>query len=408
MPEVIRDSSNLEPVVASLIDAANTTKWKHALNILYLNGAVLETLEGTGIPCLISQTGSAEATEDSIDLLAGKSQTKLIPLLIDFGKLVLPKILYATKEAGQEIAEDMNDTQAALITAKVTMEIMPEMEKIQKEIPKFLLKGAFAAPSLIAAGLFKTLTEMRINQTNCGIKEKDYENMINALSKLGVIEPIIQISICPKCANYQLTISTCPTTKNICPKCGENWTTQTIYMFRGQFSKIKTENQDLPLFISSYLKFKTSLSTIIGEIRVYPNAHVKIPTATSNREVEIDVYIPDYRMGIECKTYTDSTSPMTNQRLHGITGDIIEKHIKKYRQVGIEHIYLITNLQENQTQKIENTLKASLQNRNIKVKTLKVIPGKIDTLLQFLNTLANQITKIPNFEEENTSKLASP
>ena len=94
MPEIVSDCSNLEPAIAPFIDAANTTKWKHALSIIYLNGAILEIVEGTGIPCLVSQTTSAEATEESIDLLVGKSQTKLMPLIIDVAKLFLPKLLY--------------------------------------------------------------------------------------------------------------------------------------------------------------------------------------------------------------------------------------------------------------------------------------------------------------------------
>ena len=394
MSEIVSESSSLEAVIFPFIDVANTTRWRHALNILYLNGAVLETLEGTGIPCLISQTGSTEAAEDSIDLLTGRSQTRLTPLIIDFAKLFLPKLLHLVRQTKRETTGNPDNTQSTLFAIKVAMEIVPELEKQEKTITKLLLQGAFTISDLIAAGLFKTLTEMRTSQTSCGIKERDYENMINALSKLDVIEPKLQVSLCLKCANYQLTISTCPTTKLTCPKCGENWTTQTIYMFKGQLSKIKAENQDLPLFISSYLKFKTSLSTIIGEIRIYPNAQVRIPTSTNTQETaEIDIYIPDFQIGIECKTYTDPTSPMTTQRLHGMKGDIIKKHVKKYLNIGIEHIFLATNLSENHAQKLENALQTFLRNQNIKVKTLKVIPGKIDALLQFLNWLANRITR---------------
>jgi hypothetical protein len=50
MSEIIKDSSSLEATITPFIDAANTRNWKHALDILHLNGAVLETPEGTGIP----------------------------------------------------------------------------------------------------------------------------------------------------------------------------------------------------------------------------------------------------------------------------------------------------------------------------------------------------------------------
>ncbi|MEM2147548.1 MAG: hypothetical protein QXJ94_02960 [Candidatus Bathyarchaeia archaeon] len=398
MSKIIKDSSSLESAITPFIDAANTKHWKNALNIFYLNGSVLEIPEATGIPCLISQKGSTEGIEESIDLLVGKSQTKLLPLIIDIAKLFLPK-LYSTKETLPETTENVDEAQKAAALAKIATEMMPELEKLQTMGPKLLLRGAFSISDLIAAAIFKTLTEIRTAQTSCGIKETDYERMIDALSRLDVIEPILQVSICPKCTNYQLTISTCPTTKTTCPKCGENWATQAIYMFKGQLSEIKAKNQDLPLFISSYLRQKTSFNTIFGEIRIYPNAHVETPT---NKETaEIDVYIPDFKIGIECKTQTDPTTPMTKDRLGGMTGDIINKHVKKYANTGIENIFIVTNLPQNQAQKLETALKTSTRDQNIDLKTLQVIPGNIETLLQFLDKLANKITK-------RTTKLLAP
>jgi hypothetical protein len=393
LSKIIRDSSSLETAITPFIDAANTKSWKHALNIFYLNGAVLEIPEGTGIPCLISQKGSIQGVEESIDLLLGKSQTKLQPLIIDIAKLFLPKLIYTTKETPPKTTESTDETQKTAALTKIVTEMMPELEKLQTTGPKLILRGAFSISDFIAAGIFKTLTEIRTAQTSCGIKETDYEHMIDALSKLDVIEPILQVSICPKCINYQLTISTCPTVRTTCPKCGENWTIQTIYVFKGQLSKIKAENQDLPLFISSYLKQKTSISTIFGEIRIYPNAQVETQTTPNKENAEIDVYLPDFKIGIECKTQTDPTTPMTKDRLGGMTGDIVNKHIKKYANASIENIFIVTNLRQNQAQKLEMSLKTSTKDQNIDLKTLQVIPGNIEILMQFLDKLANKLAK---------------
>jgi len=398
MSKVVKDSSSLEAAITPFIDVANTKNWKHALNIFYLNGAVLEIPEGTGIPCLISQKGTIEGIEESIDLLTGRSQTRLMPLIIDIAKMFLPKLLYSARETLPETKENPDEAQNVAALSKIAIDMMPELEKLQSTGPKLLLRGAFSISDLIASGVFKTLTEMRTAQTSCGIREPDYEHMVNALSRLDVIEPILQVSICPKCTNYQLTISSCPTTKSTCPKCGENWATQTIYMFKRQLSKIKAENQDLPLFISSYLKQKTSFSTIFGEIRIYPNAHVETHTTPNKETVEIDIYIPDFKTGMECKTQTDPTTPMTKDRLGGMTGDIVSKHIKKYANAGIENIFIVTNLPQAQAQKLETALRASVEDQRIALKTLKVIPGNIETLLQFLDKLASKITK-------RTSKL---
>lgn len=292
MFKIIKDSSSLEAAISPFIDAANTKNWKHALNIFYLNGSVLEIPEGTGTPCLICLKGTIEGTEESIDLLIGRSQTRLMPLIIGILKMFLPKLIYSAKETLPETTVNSNEAQNTAALGKIAMDVMPELEKLQSTGPKLLLRGAFSISDLIAAGVFKTLTEIRVAQTSCGIRETAYENMIDALLRLDVIEPILQVSICSKCTNYQLTISTYPTIKTTCPKCGENWTNQTIYMFKGQLGKIKAENKDLPLFISSYLKHKTSVSTIFGEIRIYPNAHIETQTSTNKEIVEIDVYLP--------------------------------------------------------------------------------------------------------------------
>jgi hypothetical protein len=393
MPEITTDSSNLEAAVAPLIDAANTKNWKHVLSILYLNGALLEIPDGTGIPCLVSQKGSIEGIEESIDLLTGRSQTRLMPLIIDIAKMFLPKLIYSAKESLPATIDNPVEAQNTAALGKIAMDMMPQLEKLQSIGPKLLLRGAFSISDLIAAGIFKTLTEIRTAQTSCGIRETDYEHMVNALSRLNIIEPILQVSICPKCTNYQFTISPCPTDKTACPKCGENWRTQTIHMFKGQLSKIKAENQDLPLFISCYLKQKTSFSTIFGEIRIYPNAHVETQTTPNKETVEIDVYLPDFKIGIECKTHTDPTTPMTKDRLGGMAGDITNKHIKKYIKTGIENIFIVTNLPQAQAQKLETALKTSAGDQHIALKTLQVIPGSIETLLHFLDELASKITK---------------
>jgi hypothetical protein len=91
---------------------------------------------------------------------------------------------------------------------------------------------------------------------------------------------------------------------------------------------------------------------------------------------------------------------MTKDRLGGMTGDIINKHIKKYVRAGAESIFIATNLPPTQAQKLETVLKASAEDQHIALKTLQVIPGNIETLLQFLDKLANKITK-------RTSKLLS-
>src|SRR5467141_912267 len=76
--KVEKESSDLEPVVKPLIDLANTEHWRGALNVLYLNGGVLNFLEGTPVPVLISLRGTDEGVEEMIDLLMGKAKADIM------------------------------------------------------------------------------------------------------------------------------------------------------------------------------------------------------------------------------------------------------------------------------------------------------------------------------------------
>lgn len=49
MVKIEKDSSALESEIRPLIDAANTKEWKAALNILFLNGSVLEFLRARAL-----------------------------------------------------------------------------------------------------------------------------------------------------------------------------------------------------------------------------------------------------------------------------------------------------------------------------------------------------------------------
>jgi len=382
MTEIAKNASSLEPVVAPLIDATNTTRWRRALAILYMNGDALEIPGNTKIPCLVGVKGPpAEKAKDSIELLMGRAKTQIIPLIKEF---IMPHISALLSKFGG-IATEIEDDPHRTIVNMLADTMIRKQDEVQAMTVKLLLRGAFAIPSITAAGLFQALEEIRAGQATCTIGGTDYDGLVESLLRLGLIEPKLQVSICPECSNYQITISPCPTNKTTCPSCGGEWATRTIYMFKSPYDKVKAQNQDLPLFISSYLKLRTTLTNITEKPEIHPNAELR----KEDTAAEVDVYIPRIKMGIECKVYHNPNSPMTTSRL-GIAGNL-RKQLENYAKLGLTHIIIVTNLPEHHAKKIEEKLQEHPETPE--VDKIEVIPGNTDKLLQFLDELAQQLLK---------------
>ena len=83
---------------------------------------------------------------------------------------------------------------------------------------------------------------------------------------------------------------------------------------------------------------------------------------------------------------------MTIERANGIVGDLM-KQLRKYVKAGVSEFFLITNLPEKRLGKIQQSFEVSLTNAQIPIQIFEIIPGDIDRLLIFLNSLADRIAK---------------
>lgn len=408
--KLLRESSSLEIHMKPYIDAANTDNWKHILKILYLNGSVLEAHESFRVPCLISKVGSINKVEKSMDLLSGKSIARITPLIMRAAGMFVPKILASLFQTG--LTEDSNTEQLNASTVNAIVNLMPELERHKRMLMGIAIDGAFTMADIIAVWFFKGLSDMRNTHVLSGISENAYENMIDGLRRLGIIEPKLRVSICSECVNYELTISKHPSLKEVCPKCGTSWTILTLHMFERMLGDIKSRNGDLPLFVSSYLKFRLSSQMLVGDVEIFPMAELDYSVEGKEKEpskVEIDVHIPHFNIGIECKTFQTPLAPMTTERANGIVGDLM-KQLRKYVKAGVSEFFLITNLPEKRLGKIQQTFEVSLRNAQIPIQIFEIIPGDIDRLLIFLNSLADRIAKHvwKGFEETLKKKAPKP
>jgi hypothetical protein len=405
LPTTQYDASSSEIYVSPLLDAANTSSWKHALSILTINGTVLVAADNFKTPCLISQVGSLDSVQKAIELLNAKGNANIIPLLTDVVKSFAPNMMVELKKFKSMKVENGAETDV-LAKAAVVTAFLPTLEKASNAITGMVVEGAFKFSDLAAVWLITTLGKFRKNQIVSSISDQDYELMIDDLRRLELIEPKLQVSLCPECLNYELTVSKYPGMKKICPRCGNPVVVTTLYLFKDQLGTIKSKNEDLPLFISAYLRQKLSMSAFIGgDIGIYPLEQILLDDEGKSK-VEVDVRIPKLRFGIECKLAEVPVAPMTEQRANSIASNLLSQ-MRNYAKVGITEIAIVTNLPKENLEKMNSALKIQLGNSPLPLNYV-LVSGNVDELLGFLNALADRINKTITEEFNKTFEETLP
>ncbi len=378
---VEREYSSTEHAVKPLLEAANTEEWRGVLNILRLNGSVVAYSEELKIPCLVSTEGPYDEIELSRDLLQGKAAVAITPLMKRLVTLILPKIMVVLQKS--EVITANEEDREEILNLMMIARIQGELEKHQTELSSIVVQGASTMSDLISIGVFSSLLELRNSHIHSALDEEEYEEMVEGLRKLGLVEARLQVSICPECANYQFAISRHPPLVPDCPKCGTEWAIVTFYSVQPPFSEVKNDNSDLPLFISSYLKHKIGSEAPAENVQVYPKATIR---SEDGKEAEVDVYLPEFGLGIECKVFEDAFARLTQDRLGSIVGRLT-RQIEKYFGIGISRVAVVTNLPEGSRSQLETALQNKLA-KDWQNQTIEVLGGDVDSLLEWLDTQA--------------------
>jgi hypothetical protein len=357
------------------------------LNVLFVNGAVLELDHDIPVPVLIGMSGTEGGVSEFLELLKSRATSDVARIAGSFLERVVPPIVAVVHETGKK-----GELTEGAFVAGFVARFVGQTDKIQSLLYGHLagaIQGAVAVSDGIGAFALEALREkLRGILTNV-LRPDEYPGMLMALQKLQLIEPRLQASLCGGCGNYCLTMSSSPQSQARCPKCGHEWLTLTLYVFHTSIARFKTQNQDLPLFISAYLRSKVAREMPIGSPRVFPLAYL------GNREsatVEVDVVVPDLRLGIECKEFEDANAPMTRPRLGKLTDELVTQ-IRSYLSVGIKKVLVVTNLNPRATTKLGQALAKKLPELSGKDSGLEVVPGTPDALLARLDKIAEELAK---------------
>ena len=381
LPKIERDDSALEEAVGPLVEASTTESWKAVLSILYLNGSVLCMSDEVPIPVVVSIDGDPDEVWETIELLEAKFTTAISPLISAGAKKFVPGILQDLKVGIADSKITIDDE--AAIQAFIIGHFTQILESRDNPLNRLLVQGAFRFGEVVAASVFDMLARLWRGLVQSTLEEVDYEELIEGLRKLGLIESKLQVSICSNCANYQLVVSKFLGESEECPKCGESWTTARLYTFVPTYEKVKLGNKDLSLFISSYLRYKVSELAPLATLDVRPNATL----SSKGVRVEVDVYLPQFNTGIECKVFENPFAPMTTARLGSIQGPLV-KQIRNYTSVGIKKIGIATNLPPEAIEKLKTALTRDVRRGSV---AFEMVPGDVDDLIRWLDQLATSI-----------------
>jgi len=336
-------------------------------------------------PCIISARGPYDEVESASDLLKGKTNVAIAKVVKELLPIIMPVFFNLIKQEEVRTALE-EDRQEKLVKIFGNL-YRSQLPKIQDELFQILISGASTISDWITPELYSNLLEMREKMIRSAFYDDEYEEMVDSLLKLNLIEPRLQISLCPHCADYQITLTKTATILEDCPKCGEEWASVTLFTFVAPYNEIKKNNSDLPLFISSYLKHKVVTFYPAKELEIYPMVKMSLDDGTI---FDVDVYIPEYHVGFECKVFEDAYARMTSPRINSLVGGLLPQ-VKRFFDAGIQNVIIVTNLVESSSNKVERLLKRKLSESDYPSK-IELLAKDYDKLLKWLDEKAQLIT----------------
>ena len=392
----IEDSNvEFEDVLKPLVNAMKVPQFRNACLVLFINKNFLNLSKDFGQIGIISCYGPQENIEGTIEFLKSNTQTELAlevqKAYPEIRKFIDP-IISATMGIFSVESESEKES---LFVAKFIEKLESEekMDKLLNSLMPYIGNSIKPISELFVANLYELYFE---KYKNINFIIPNIGENVALLRKLNVLTPFLGISICSTCMNYEFKFSKSIIINENCPKCGSLWSILTIDEFTPSFSKLKKENNDLPVFISAYLK-----SNQLTPTKIFPNAIIKI----DDKKFEFDVLIKETSTGIECKCY-ENPLIISDNSVKSEVGKI-NKQIRNYKELGLKKIILITNLSYQNAEKFENEIRNGLSDIIPTSIELEVLGLDLEYLYSFLEEEANKISEISskNIEKDITKRI---
>lgn len=379
----LASNATSEPLVQPLVLAGLTESWRPALNLLYFHSSLLALSEEIGLPIFVSLRGDTSGLSQVSELLTAQTGAELGKVTRSWTKEVVPRILQAAKEGRAGVTP--GEIGAAL-GAQAAKEGGPAAKLIQDLIRR-AFQDAVTFSGGFSAFVFEFLVSKRTAHLTNVLPEAEYERMVDLLHRLNLLEPRIEVSICPSCRNHYFVVSDHPATPTACTKCGRRWVTVELFVLTRQLSQIELGSSLMALYISAYLRGKVNAQSPMIDLEIFPNAEFELGPG---RRLEVDVYVPRAALGYECKAFEDVFAPITGSRLGSVVGRVLPQ-LQGYLELGVENLVVATNLPAASADRVRRELGRKLEASTVKPKSVVVLPGNPNALAQHLDDLATSI-----------------
>jgi hypothetical protein len=349
-------SEKQDDILQRLVDAAKS-EFKQALNILFINHQLIPAFTifpGKKILGLVQVYGREDEALKSISLAKSKFSVRMVPMLL--------KDFSSVKSLFNQLENELSKLRPEIVPELVNRLISSQITEPIPLVSKNIVEG------FIAFLLEYFLTILWPKQSK---SIKDTQQMIEFFVQQELMHPWLQVCVCTQCNGFELIIGSHPYNESLCPKCHIQRLRVHVYLFDEQFSRLKMNDEDLPLFISKYIRVM-SASSVEAE-----------PFKWLKPDTEVDVHVKDTEAGIECKTFVRELT-ISQEDVKSKTGELIQK-LERYYKVSIRRVIVATSLPEHDSERLEDSLRQGLENKKIFFESIKVAPGIIDRLLQLLD-----------------------
>lgn len=379
MKKPVKSNAELESAIEPLVVAAKVPRLCDACRILFVSGESLTLsteLEQIGMVAL------ENLERDNVvgaDLIVSQSQLQLLKIFQE----VLPRLLKRFSESiGEAIvgvtAIESEEERQIVLAAKIAGKVKSKEEGTEfwKSLTPYIGGAIKPFAELLVGGLYKFYYEKH-NAQRQAIAE--FSETVASLKRLGLLTPFLSLAICPVCNNYELVFSRSAKFGLRCAQCGSAWSVLTVNEFPQPFAALKRQGNDLPVFISAYLRSQSPFP-----VEVFPNAEFSLPSG----KVEVDVFIPDTATGIECKCYINNVA-VAESTIASEAGRI-RQQIENYLGTGITRVFVITNYSEADANKLNTQLREQLKD----VKGLREWKALSGDIMKFITLLNGEASKL--------------
>lgn len=378
--KVISHLASQESVVLPLVHAVGAKNWRTAAKILFVNSSILATSSNSSWLLLAKAASTPSGTQEVMELHTARGRAVIARLL----RVVLPYFIPKMMDGCGEFFKTVEDpTKASKDDKRKFVAALIGNNLESPEFEQFLKQFAPSAPDVMNFCAAMVLEWIRgKTELQHRVVGQDHQLMVDQLVKLELAQPWLRASVCQSCLGQEVALSNYHASSELCGKCGKPWFLGEVFLLRPEFEAVKKQNQDLPLFMASYIR-----QSSLGEVEIYPEALVD----TGMERIQVDVLVPEFHIGMECKVYADN-HVVTNQKTQSIAGDLA-RHARGYAKAAIREYWACTNLSEGHAGEVEQALKRELSTDASAPTNVKVLPGSLETLLAHLDGLIQRLAE---------------